>query len=187
MKLRPVPTSSPAEILAAAFDRVSASGADEMALAAVIASGLERLFSGRPMRYLTLAGTDPLLPWWLGPVLTLAGTEMPYLRQEPGATWILAVDGARCIGFGCVELSRGVATLRHGWVHPERRAEGIAQELLTRRLAWGREQGIARFKATMKPEVAGLFQAEGFAETARRGSYVVLELPSAQPRAKLAA
>jgi len=161
--------------LARAFERAHQQPIDEPAVFAAIGAGLTALLKNQPLRYLSFAGTDPMLAWWLAPVLPLASRTLPYLRAEPTATWFLACDGAACIGFGCIEVNRAnLAILRHGFVLPDRRGAGIGSELLRRRLAHGDYLTVNGFQVTTNKETLPLYLKAGFKEAGRRGRYYTL-------------
>lgn len=164
-----------AESLSRAFIQADGLSIDEAAVLAAVNVGLCNVLRGEPLRFLLLPGAEQMLWWWLAKILPRAASVMPYLRPEPDAAWCLCCEGADCLGFGCVDVNRrNMAILRHGFVLPERRREGIGSELLRQRLAYGREQGVAGFQVTANRETRPLYLREGFKEVGTRGRYFVM-------------
>ena len=102
--------------------------------------------------------------------------EMPYLVDEDGKIWALAMEGGDVLGFGAVMLKGRVAGLSGLWVRPARRGEGIGARLVRERVERAREMGAARCRATASPASSALLKGLGFVETARRGRYSVMEV-----------
>ncbi|NEU13503.1 GNAT family N-acetyltransferase [Methylobacterium sp. BTF04] len=101
--------------------------------------------------------------------------ELPYLKDLPTKTWILAKDiDGRVLGFaGIVPHANGVSELCSLYVVPKYRCAGIAEALVEKRLAM--VEGARVIRAVCAPTSASLYVDKGMKQVAKRGSYVVLE------------
>ncbi len=100
------------------------------------------------------------------------------MSSDEAHTWWVAVDEeGEVAGFAAAEAQKnGIVVLRHAWVRPEHRENGIYERLFDRRLADLREAGHTHFRVTTKGEALKLIERKGFEETGGRGSYTTLEL-----------
>lgn len=148
---------------------------DEPDVLRTINFGMGLVLGGLPRRYLTMKGEEPMLWWWLGPILPSASRDLPYLRYEPGCTWTLACEADRCVGFACVDVDKhNIAHLRHDYVAPGQRRQGVGSELLRRRLEIGNAANVNGFRATCNKASIRIYEKAGFHEAGRRGSYIMV-------------
>ncbi|WP_203155356.1 GNAT family N-acetyltransferase [Methylobacterium aquaticum] len=101
--------------------------------------------------------------------------ELPYLKDLPTKTWLLAKDAAgQVVGFaGIIPHRNGVTELCSLYVAPAHRSKGLAEELVARRLSM--VDGARVIRVVCPPTSAGLYADKGMRQVAKRGSYVVLE------------
>jgi len=100
--------------------------------------------------------------------------ELPYLKDLPHKTWVVARDGERVVAIsGIIPHANGVSELCSLYVLPEYRNTGIAEALVERRLAM--VEGARVIRVVCAPASSGLYADKGMRQVAKRGSYVVLE------------
>lgn len=100
--------------------------------------------------------------------------ELPYLKDLPSKTWILAKDyDGRVLGFaGIVPHANGVTELCSLYVAPSHRCTGIAEALVEKRL--NMVEGARVIRVVCAPSSTRLYADKGMKQVAKRGSYVVL-------------
>ena len=98
------------------------------------------------------------------------------LTSDESHTWWLAFDNGSLVGFAAAErLKNGTNILRHAWIEPEWRGEGIHEELVDRRLEDLTEAGETDFRVTVTDDGIERYQNRGFEEARTRGQYTILE------------
>lgn len=100
------------------------------------------------------------------------------MASDDSYTWWLALsESGDVAGFAAAqEQKNGVVILRHAWIQPEYRENGIYEALFDRRLGDLKEDGHDRFRVTTSGNALALIKRKGFEETGGRGSYTTLEL-----------
>jgi N-acetylglutamate synthase-like GNAT family acetyltransferase len=99
------------------------------------------------------------------------------MSSDEAHTWWVAVDEDAVAGFAAAEAQKnGIVVLRHAWIRPEYRENGIYEQLFDRRLADLKVEGHTHFRVTTKGTALQLIKRKGFTETGGRGSYTTLEL-----------
>lgn len=98
------------------------------------------------------------------------------MTSNDAHTWWVATDDGRVVGFAAAEkLKNGINILRHAWVEPEWRGEGIYDQLVDRRLHDLTEAGETDFRVTVSDEGVGRYEDRGFKEARTRGQYTIME------------
>lgn len=101
--------------------------------------------------------------------------ELPYLKDLPNKTWLLAKDKAGAVvGFaGIIPHRNGVTELCSLYVVPSHRSTGNAESPVEKRLAM--VEGARVVRVVCAPASTGLYADKGMLQVAKRGSYVVLK------------
>lgn len=103
--------------------------------------------------------------------------EMPYLIDDDGYTWFVAVEGKTVVGFSSCHTDKSKTGHLHGiYVVDEHRRKGIASRLVHERLDWMRAHGVSKFKAVASPKSHTVLLRAGFAEIGNKGKYIVMTL-----------
>lgn len=97
------------------------------------------------------------------------------MSSDENYIWFLALDGGAVIGFAALEMNGEVAILRHAYVVPERRANGIYVKILAARLDYAKTRA-SLLKVTADPEMTETLKAQGFEVVSHRGKFSMLEL-----------
>jgi predicted GNAT family acetyltransferase len=98
------------------------------------------------------------------------------LTSNESHTWWLAFDNGNLVGFAAAEqLKNGTNILRHAWIEPEWRGEGVHERLVDRRLEDLTEAGETNFRVTVTDDGIERYRDRGFEEARTRGQYTILE------------
>ena len=102
--------------------------------------------------------------------------EMPYLVDDEGYVWFLALDGDTLLGFAAVHAMKDHAVVSGLYVREDRRGNGIAKKLISACLKWSFGEKILKVKTTASPDSRPVFEKMGFSETGQKGKYVMMEV-----------
>lgn len=99
---------------------------------------------------------------------------LPYLKDTPEKTWLLAREGGEVVGIaGIIRHKNGVAELCSLYIEPAHRGRNIAENLVARRLAM--VEGARVIRVVCAPASAKFYTVRGMRQVAKRGSYIVFE------------
>ncbi len=99
------------------------------------------------------------------------------LTSDEACTWFLAFDGDALAGFAAIKLLKGdVAELKHSYVFPAYRNNGVYTLLLRARLDYVRQTKCTLCRATVAPALQQHYAEAGFTEVRRQGRYVRFEI-----------
>lgn len=97
------------------------------------------------------------------------------ISSTPEYIWFLAYDGKRLGAFAALEPGE-TAQLRHAYVSPEYRKQGLYGQLLDLRIEEAqRLEATKSIKTVAAPSTAEIFENHGFCLVARRGKYTIYE------------
>ena len=102
--------------------------------------------------------------------------EMPYLVDDEGYVWFLALDEDTLMGFAAVHTMKDHAIVSGLYVREDRRGNGIAKKLIAACLKWSAGKKIRKAKTTASPDSRLVFEKMGFRETGQKGQYVTMEV-----------
>jgi GNAT superfamily N-acetyltransferase len=103
--------------------------------------------------------------------------EMPYLVDDDGYTWFVAIDDGQVTGFASCHVDKANVGHLHGiYVEQEQRRKGIATALVEKRLEWLRARGVGEFVATASPKSRSVLDRLGFVEINKKGQYTKMIL-----------
>lgn len=102
--------------------------------------------------------------------------EMPYLVDDEGYVWFLAMDGDILMGFVAVHAMKDHAVVSGLYVREDRRGNGLAKKLIAACLKWSAGEKILKVKTTASPDSRPVFGKMGFSETGQKGQYVTMEV-----------
>lgn len=98
------------------------------------------------------------------------------MTSDESHTWWLAFDNGNLVGFAAAErLKNGINILRHAWVEPEWREEGVYGALVDQRLEDLTSAGETDFRVTVTDDGIERYKDRGFEKARTRGQYTVLE------------
>lgn len=104
--------------------------------------------------------------------------EMPYLKDDDGYVWFVAMDGGTLAGFASLHVDRRGGHLHGLYVAPDYRGQDIARQLVQARLDYLRSLGNVHIvTATCNEQSKPLLQEFGFQPRGQRGQYTVMEMP----------
>jgi GNAT superfamily N-acetyltransferase len=101
---------------------------------------------------------------------------MPYLVDDDGYIWFLAVDGETVLGFGAVHETKDYGVLSGLYVAEKHRGNGVARKLIDARIRWCLEKGLKKAKTTASSDSRPIFEKSGFAVTGTKGQYTMMEV-----------
>jgi len=108
----------------------------------------------------------------------------PVVRRElgramtsvPEYVWWVALEDDQVVGFAALAPQHDdSAELRHAYVMPEHRGQGLYCKLLEARIEYGREHFARLYTVATDASKPGL-EAHGFVEIGKRGRYTRMEL-----------
>ncbi|MDR2175570.1 MAG: GNAT family N-acetyltransferase [Synergistaceae bacterium] len=102
--------------------------------------------------------------------------EMPYLVDDDGYVWFLAVENEAVLGFGSVHETKDCGVLSGLYVAEKHRGNGVARKLIDARLQWCKEKELKKAKTTASPDSKPIFEKAGFAVTGTKGQYTTMEV-----------
>lgn len=102
--------------------------------------------------------------------------EMPYLVDDEGYVWYLAMDGDILLGFAAVHAMKDHSVVSGLYVREDQRGNGIAKKLIAACLKWSAGKKINKAKTTASPDSRPVFEKMGFRETGQKGQYVTMEV-----------
>lgn len=89
-------------------------------------------------------------------------------------TWVVAMDGDAVAGFSAIRIAKnGNAELRHTYVLPAYRCQGIARHMTDLRLDIAKAEGAKLIRTTIDP--ARLAKYPGFVEDIRKGKWMIIK------------
>jgi hypothetical protein len=91
--------------------------------------------------------------------------------DDPGKTWIVALDGVRVVGFCAYRYASKRTELCSDWVTPDRRHEGIYHAMFSKRL----ESIDGPMRATVTDAALPTFLEHGFERVGQRGRFTRVE------------
>jgi len=97
------------------------------------------------------------------------------ISSDENYRWIVALDGERAVGFGAVELCGEAVQLRHAYVIPEARGQGIYGEMIRRREDLARAAGFTLAQTVAAPASVPALEKHGYAAIGSRGQYTIME------------
>lgn len=134
------------------------------------------------MQYLTLHYRDPEQRTQLLNLLNSLFNS-PEVKKSFGRpvsnddtyTWVVAMDGEAVAGFSAIRIAKnGNAELRHTYVLPGYRCQGIATAMIARRIQIARGAGCRLIRTTINPDRIAKYP--GFVEDIRRGKWLVIKM-----------
>lgn len=106
--------------------------------------------------------------------------EMPYLIDDDGYTWFVALNGGQVTGFASCHVDKSNVGHLHGiYVGEDHRRKGIASALVKKRLEWLRARGVSEFTAMASPKSRSVLARLGFIEVDKKGQYTKMMLRGA--------
>lgn len=89
-------------------------------------------------------------------------------------TWVIAMDGDTVAGFSAIRIAKnGNAELRHTYVLPAYRNQGIAHHMTELRMDIAKAEGAKLVRTTIDP--ARMAKYPGFIEDIRKGKWLVIK------------
>lgn len=96
------------------------------------------------------------------------------ISSTPEYIWFLAYDGEYLAAFAALEPGK-IAQLRHAYVLPRYRQQGLYRKLFDLRMAKAREIGAKAIRTIAAPSTAIIFKRYGFRLVQERGRYKIYE------------
>ena len=133
------------------------------------------------MNYLTLKYKEPeqrnQLLSLLGDMFASKEIKKAFGRpvgNDDSYTWVIAMDGDAVAGFSAVRVAKNRnAELRHTYVLPAYRNQGIARYMTDLRLEIAKAEGTKLVRTTIDP--ARLAKYPGFVEDIRKGKWMIIK------------
>jgi GNAT superfamily N-acetyltransferase len=123
--------------------------------------------------------TNQELPWpTVGPLFCAREVHRELgtaVTTDKSYTWFLAFKDGNLAGFAAVEAKAGKAMLRHAYVLPQYRGNGVYRLLLEAREAFvAQNPSLMLMETTAAPDSYKALKAAGWADHRQRGKYVVM-------------
>ena len=96
------------------------------------------------------------------------------MSSDESYTWFVAFNGDEVVGFAAVEITGGTAVLRHAYVNPANRANGIYAKMLEARMVSGKGRA-SLIKVTANVDSIEHLRGHGFTAVSTRGQYTNME------------
>lgn len=96
------------------------------------------------------------------------------ISSTPEYVWFLVYNGQKLIAFAALEPGE-TAWLRHAYIVPDYRSQGLYNELLDLRINEAVETGAKIIKTIAAPSTVDIFEKRGFRLVSERGKYKVCE------------
>lgn len=98
------------------------------------------------------------------------------ITSDEHTVWWLAIDDEnRAIGFAAARCRKDVCEMRHAYVIPEARGQGVYHALCEARLSECREWGARIARATVNARSLPVYLDLGFRPVSTRGQYTIVE------------
>jgi hypothetical protein len=112
----------------------------------------------------------------MGPFFALKAYRktLPYLYNEDTITWFLAIEDDAVIGFMAANNLSSKVLLQHAYVMESKRKCGVWGKLNDERMKFAESMGKPLETLVNEPFLIGYFEARGFHEVSRMGSYLRL-------------
>lgn len=114
----------------------------------------------------------------MGPFMASAAVRRelgaPISSDEKTLWWLAINKAGETVGFVAAHLTKSGAQLRHDYVVPQAREQGVYRALAEARMAYLKEQGVKSARATVNGNSLPVYTSLGFREVSRRGKWVVV-------------
>ncbi len=96
------------------------------------------------------------------------------IHNDSGMVWIVAEIDGHCVGLAALQIKKTTGHLKHAYVCPEWRGQGIYKQLLKARMEYMIDKGITEIISTCNDNSLPILLKYGFEEIGKRGRYTLV-------------